>query len=174
MEKKRKKIIITILIMILALLLLTVSIPFFVYEMTKKEEESKGITFYLINGDSYDSGWSYELSDDSILAEVDSAVYDDFQNRYLYWEFLPIAGAGGEVTIYFTSYQKTMIAEEECFSVTYYVDANHGITEISSENKPEKINFDDDIKGLIKLKTEDKIRTFLMNVFAIIVDILRL
>ncbi len=174
MKRKRKKIVIILTSIILVLLLLIASMPMIIYTSFEKSEESKGITFYLAEGDSYDSGWSYELSDDSILAEVDFAVYDDFQNRYLYWEFLPIAGAGGEVTIYFTSYQKTMIAEEECFSVTYYVDANYGITEISSENKPEKINYDADIKGLIKLKTEDKIRTFLVNVFAIIVDILGL
>lgn len=67
-----------------------------------------------------------------------------------------------------------MVVEEDCFSVTYYVDENYGITEISSENKPEKTNFDDDIKGLIKLKIEDKIRTFLVNIFARMADILRL
>ena len=40
------------------------------------------------------------------------------------------------------------------------MDENYNITEISSENKPEKINYDDDIIGLMKLKIADRITVF--------------
>ena len=56
------------------------------------------------------------------------------------------------MTIYFIVKYETQVVEEDCFSITYYVDENGNITEVSSENKPGQVNFDDDIVGLITLK----------------------
>lgn len=165
MKKKRKKIIITILIIIFILLLLTVGIALAIYTSVKKEEESKGLTFYLPRSNSFASSWSYELSDSDVLVEVDQNVYDYMNYRFDYWEFRPIAGASGEVTVYFISYYQTEIMEENCFSITYYVDEKQCITEISSENKPDAVNFDNSIANLAWLKAMDSLKFFLIRLF---------
>ena len=165
MKKKRKKIIITILIIIFILLLLTVGIALVIYTSVKKEEESKGLTFYLPRSNSFASSWSYELSNNDVLEEVERDAYDYLHLRFDYWEFRPIAGASGEVTVYFISYYQTEIMEENCFSITYYVDENQCITEISSENKPDAVNFDNSIANLAWLKAMDSLKFFLIRLF---------
>ena len=173
MKKKRKKIIITILIIIFILLLLTVGIALAFYMSVKKEEESKGLIFYLPRSNSPASNWLCEVSNENVLQEIEDETYDYFIfYQYDYFEFKAIES--GEVTIFFEAQCATEIVEEECFSITYYVDENYNITEISSENKPEKINYDDDIIGLMKLKIADRITVFLINIFARIVSLLNL
>ncbi len=171
MKKKRKKIIITILIIIFILLLLTVGTALAFYTSVKKEEESKGLTFYLAEGNNSVSYWEYELSNDDVLAEVDHGIYYYVLLRFEYLEFRPIEGASGMVTIYFTPKSQSEIGyhseivEEDCFSITYYVDENQSVTEISSENKPDAVNFDNGIANLAWLKIVDSLQTFLIKIF---------
>lgn len=168
---RKKKVIITILIIMFTLLLLTVGIAIAIYTSVKEEEESKGLTFYLPRSNSFASSWSYELSDSDVLVEVDQNVYDYMNYRFDYWEFRPIIGAQNKViTIYFTSHYQTEIVEENCFSITYYVDENQGITEMSSENKPDAVNFDNSIENLAWLKTTNSIKAFTNKILRIVID----
>ena len=141
-----------------------------IYAMTKRIEESKCITFYLLDGGSFSSSWTYELTTDNVLVEVDQEIYDCFYDRYDYWEFQPIVGTSGEVTIHFIARYELLTVEEDCFSITYYVDENGTVTEISSDNKPEKINFDDNIVGLVWLKTVDTLTNYIIEKISFIVD----
>ncbi|MBQ7765453.1 MAG: hypothetical protein IJ397_01265 [Lachnospiraceae bacterium] len=167
MKKKRKKIISVGIVLLVILVVLLI-----IYAMTKRIEESKCITFYLLEGGSFSSGWTYELTTDNVLVEVDKEIYDCFYDRYDYWEFQPIVGTSGEVTIHFIARYELLTVEEDCFSITYYVDENGNITEISSENKPDKVNFDDDIIGLVWLKTVDRLQVFVINFVITIYDII--
>ena len=81
MKKKRKKIIITILIIIFILLLLVVGTALAFYASVKEEEESKGLTFYLAEGNNSVSYWEYELSNDDVLA--DKNIYSVLDNGSL-------------------------------------------------------------------------------------------
>ena len=164
--KKKKNAMQVIIILVLCM----ITIVLIACVVTKKTEESKGITFYLPAGDSFASDWIYELSNNNVLVEVEWDIYNCFYDRYDYWEFQPIAGTSGEVTIHFIARYELLTVEEDCFSITYYVDENGTVTEISSDNKPEKINFDDDIVGLVWLKTVDTLTNYIIEKISFIVD----
>ena len=164
--KKKKTAIQVIIVMVLCLIVAMLTI----YTITKWVEKEKGLTFYLLEGGSFSSGWTYELTTDNVLVEVDKEIYDCFYDRYDYWEFQPIVGTSGEVTIHFIARYELLTVEEDCFSITYYVDENGTVTEISSDNKPEKINFDDDIVGLVWLKTVDTLTNYIIEKISFIVD----
>lgn len=166
MKKKKKFIIIIFAILVLILLIAGTLIT--IYQVNKSAEENKGLTFYLPRSNTFSSNWSYEISDDNILLETDHDIYDYLCIRYDYWEFRPRYGSSGEVTIYFYAQYQTRIVEENCFSITYYVDENSYITEVSNENKPSVVNYDDNIAGLILLKTVDWIQTKVINFFVIL------
>ena len=166
--KKKKNAMKVIIILVLCL----VAIVLIACVVTKIIEMNKGLTFYLLDGGSFSSSWTYELTTDNVLVEVDQEIYDCFYDRYDYWEFRPIAGVSGEVTIHFIARYQLLTVEEDCFSITYYVDETGNITEISSENKPDKVNFDDDIIGLVWLKTVDRLQVFVINFVIIIYDII--
>lgn len=172
MKKKRKKIIIVLLIILVVLLLLVIGGALAIYTSIQKTEENKDLTFYLPRSSSYASNWNYEISDKSIIKETASEIFDSWYYKYDYLEFE--TEQSGEVTIYFIAQYETQVVEENCFSITYYVDENGNITEISSENKPDKVNFDNDMKGLIKLKIADSIKEFFVFLFSIIVYLLDL
>lgn len=155
------------------IILLMVSLSISVYIIQKRAKEDNILTFYLPRSSSFSSNWCYDVSNENILREGENEVYDYFFFRqYDYYELTPIAS--GEVTIYFIAQYETEVVEEKCFSITYYVDENYNITEISSDNKPEHINYDDDIVGLIELKIADRITVFLINLFAWLVYLLDL
>lgn len=164
---KKKKTAMRIIIVIVFCL---ITVILTVYAIIKCTEEKKGLTFYLLEEGRFASGWMYELSNDNVLEEVDMDVYDCFYDRYNYWEFRPKAGASGEVTIYFIAQCKTVIVEEDCFSITYYVDENGNVTEISSENKPDKVNYYDDIAGLAWLKSVDFLTKYIDGKISFIID----
>jgi len=147
---KKKKIIVCVLIIVLIPIVLLISISQAVYMSTKNAEESKALTFYLPESGSYASNWNYTMSEEGIIEEIARRYYDFLFCDYDYFEFEP--KQSGEVTVYFIAQYETQVVEEDCFSITYYVDENGNITEVSSDNKPGKINFDDDIVGLITLK----------------------
>ena len=165
-----KKRITTILLAILIPTLVIVGTCLIIFQIVKKEEESKGLTFYLPRSTSFASNWNYEISDKSIIKETASEIFDSWYYKYDYLEFE--TEQSGEVTIYFIAQYETQVVEENCFSITYYVDENGNITEISSENKPDKVNFDDDIIGLVWLKTVDRLQVFVINFVIIIYDII--
>ena len=144
MKRKRKKIFIVLLAIVIPLIIVVG-----IYYLTKKAEDENGLSFYLPRSNSFASNWNYELSDNSILTETDAGHFDYLHCEYEYWKFEPIES--GEVTIYFIAQYQTEEVTEDSFSITYYVDENYQITEISSNNKPEKINFDDDVIGYIDL-----------------------
>ena len=164
--KKKKNAMQVIIILVLCF----ITVVLIACVVTKKTEESKGITFYLSRSTMPASNWTYELSNNNVLKEVDDSIYDCFYDRYDYWEFRPIAGVNGEVTIYFIAQHHLEIVEEDCFSITYYVDENGTVTEISSDNKPEKINFDDNIVGLVWLKMVDFLTGYINRKISFIID----
>lgn len=127
--------------------------------------KDKELTFCLHRTDGL-SNWSYELSNDSVLKETENTRYIYLGHAYDDWKFEPIGS--GEVTIYFTAQYETEIVEEDCFSITYYVDENYRVTEISSENKPSVVNFDNNIEGLIWLKVFDSLQRNIINFFVLL------
>lgn len=96
---------------------------------------SKKKTVYLKDGSSFASNWVYEMSEQDILKEREHQyLYALVGGDYQYWEFEAVGE--GEVTIEYTAQYQLEVVEEKCFSVTYYVDEDGTITEISSHNKP--------------------------------------
>ena len=164
---RKRKIFVNIIILVFCLLITAV---LSVYIVAKKSEDSKYLTVYLPRSQMPSSNWSYEFSNNSILMEVDEESYDYFMHRYDYWEFSPIAGVSGEVTIYFIAQYHTEIVEEDCFSITYYVDDSGKATEISSDNKPATVNFDNNIIGLIWLKAVDLVTYYLFEILSFVID----
>ncbi len=164
-----KKRITTILRAILILTLVIVGTCLIIFQIVKKEEESKGLTFYLPRSTSFASNWNYEMNDTGVLKEVESGRYCSLTKYYDYWRFEPIKS--GEVTLYFIAQYQTEEVTEDSFSITYCVDENLQITEINSNNKPEKINFDDDALGLVMLKFSDFCYIHIGNLFVKIIDI---
>lgn len=126
------------------------------------------VTFYLARSNSYASNWTYKMSNNTVLEEEEAGILDYIKVDYDYWKFRPIEK--GEVTIYFTAHYELAVVEEDCFSITYYVDESGTVTEISSDNKPEKINFDDNIVGLVWLKTVDFLINYIDRKISFIVD----
>ena len=147
---RKKKIVRTILIIVLIFVLLLIGVLQVIYILIQEAEESKALTFYLPRSSSFASNWNYQMSDQGIIKETASETFALLHGEYDYFEFE--AEQSGEVTIYFIAQYETQVVEEDCFSITYYVNENGNITEVSGENKPEKINFDDDTMGLLKLK----------------------
>lgn len=96
---------------------------------------TKELTVYLRDGNSFASNWGYTMSQSGILVESDQQVLHMLGGDYRYWEFESIGV--GEVTINYLAQYELEIVEEKCFSVTYYVDEDGTITELSSSNKPE-------------------------------------
>ena len=154
---------------ILLSFLLILSVLIMVYAVSKRHEESKSIEFYLPCSASYASNWNYHISNTDIIREVDRDCYGYILMDYDYFKFE--AKQSGEVTIYFIVKYETQVVEEDCFSITYYVDENGDFTEVSSENKPRKINFDDDIVGLITLKIVDGVKNFCIFIYGTLIDI---
>ena len=109
-KKKRNT---TILLAILIPTLVVAGTWTIIYQITKNEEANKALTFYLPATDGL-SNWSYQLSNNTVLAEADEARYDTVFDTYYYWEFKPIGS--GEVTIYFIDEYLIDITEENCFS----------------------------------------------------------
>ncbi len=95
---------------------------------------SREITVYLNEAQLSGSNWVYEMNEQGILQECDEQVLHLLGGNYRYWEFEAVGE--GEVTIEYTAQYQLEVVEEKCFSVTYYVDENGTITEISSHNKP--------------------------------------
>lgn len=114
--------------------------------------KENALTFCLprIDGNSH---WDYELSNSNILMMTESERYFNIGCTYHYWVFEPIES--GEVTIYFQDKCMAQIVEEYSFSITYYIDEDGNIEEISSNNKPEMTNIKDDMAGFIGIKVQD-------------------
>ncbi|MBQ7765989.1 MAG: protease inhibitor I42 family protein [Lachnospiraceae bacterium] len=163
MRKKKRYIAIIIIILLLGIGILII------YGQSSMAKDKKSLTFYLPRSTSYASNWNYELSDSGILKEVESRRYRSVSKYYDYWMFEPINS--GEVTIYFIAQYQTEEVKEDSFSITYYVNEDYQITEITSNNKLEKINFDDDTLGLLMLKFSDFCFIHISNLFVIIVDL---
>lgn len=161
-----KKKIIKFVLLVFIIALFIISIILVCYRCNKPKENA--LTFYLHRTDGL-SSWSYELSAHNVLKETEYIKYDYLGHTYDYWKFEPIGS--GEVTIFFVDQYQSEVTEENCFSITYYVDTSGNIKEISSENKPEKINFDDDTMGLIKLKVYDFFYYHIVKIILQIIDI---
>ncbi len=144
---KKKQLLLRGILILIALLVIGIGVSY-LYSRYQKEDKTV-LKYYLSRSNSFASNWNYELSDNSILTETDAGHFDYLHCEYEYWKFEPIES--GEVTIYFIAQYQTEEVTEDSFSITYYVDENYQITEISSNNKPEKINFDDDVIGYIDL-----------------------
>ena len=166
MKCKKIVIIISLVLLLLAGVLITV------YIVTKKHEDNNSIEFYLPCSASYASNWDYDISNTGIIKEADRDCYGYILMDYDYFKFE--AKQSGEVTIYFIARYETEVVEENCFSITYYVDENGNVTEVSSENKPGKINFDDDIVGLITLKIVDGIKEICIFIFGVICEVIEM
>ena len=95
---------------------------------------SREMTVYLNEAQLFGSNWVYEMNEQGILQECDEQVLDLLGGSYHYWEFEAVGE--GEVTIEYTAQYQLEVVEEKCFSVTYYVDEDGTITELSSYNKP--------------------------------------
>lgn len=143
------KIILKLFILIAVIVLVFISGMILIYRLNVPKENT--LTFCLRRTDGV-SHWYYELSSTDILKETDCEKYYNIGSNYSYWEFSPIEGASGEVTVYFIDKEMALVTEENCFSITYYVDENGTITELSSDNKPEIINYNDNIIKLIKIR----------------------
>ena len=169
---KKKKIIIYILIIVLIHIVSLICTFQAVYMSTKNAEESKALTFYLPRSRSFASMWNYTMSEEGIIEQSAQRSYDFLSCKYDYFEFEPVQS--GEVTIYFIARYETEVVEENCFSITYYVDENGNVTEVSNENKPGKINFDDDIAGLVTLKIVDGIRNICIFIFGVIFEVIEM
>ena len=163
MKCKKIVIIISLVLLLLASVLITV------YIVTKKHEDNNSIEFYLPCSASYASNWNYHISNTDIIKEADRDCYGYILMDYDYFKFE--AKQSGEVTIYFIVKYETQVVEEDCFSITYYVDENGDFTEVSSENKPGQVNFDDDIVGLITLKIVDGVKNFCIFIYGTLIDI---
>ncbi len=153
-KSKRKKFILLIFLAIFCILGLSV---FFIniqlqnkLDSLRVETDENTLIFYLAKSNSYGSDWSYEMSSDNVLKEKESDILNYVYGEFNYWKFEPIGE--GEVTICFTAYYELEVLQESCFTVTYYVDENLNITEISNENKPEKVNFEGAEENLLILE----------------------
>ena len=163
--KKKKKYSFIILIVIILFGICTILI----YGKLSISKDKTSLTFYLPRSTSFASNWNYEMNDTGVLKEVESGRYCSLTKYYDYWRFEPIKS--GEVTLYFIAQYQTEEVTEDSFSITYCVDENLQITEINSNNKPEKINFDDDALGLVMLKFSDFCYIHIGNLFVKIIDI---
>ena len=159
-----KKIIIVLIAIVV--ILLVISGMILIYRSNVPKENTLTFCLRRTDGVSY---WYYELSNDSILKLTEDKCYINMiGGDYDYWEFEPIGS--GEVTIYFIDKEMALVTEENCFSITYYIDETGTITEVSSENKPDTVNFNNNIIGFIWIKAVDLITRYLIKILSFVID----
>lgn len=146
MRKKKFLIPFALITLIIALAICGIII---VYRSNLPKENA--LTFCLQDVDG-NSNWDYEFSN-NILKVTEDSYYLNVFHSYEYWVFEPIGS--GEVTIYFQDKCMAQIVEEYSFSITYYIDEEGNIEEVSSDNKPEMTNIKDDMAGFIGIKVHD-------------------
>ena len=159
----KKKILTKIVLMVIVILLVICGI-ITIYRLNTPKENA--LTFCLpdIDGNSH---WDYELSNSSILKVTEDKRYMNIEYIYNYWVFEPIGS--GEVTIFFYDKKFGEIIEEHSFSITYYIEEDGNIEEVSGNNKPEMTNIKDDMTGYIGIKVHDFIYcTIVKFVFGVI------
>ncbi len=159
MRKKKFLIPFALITLIIALVICGIII---VYRSNLPKENA--LTFCLQNVRA-NSHWDYEFSNNSVLKVTEDSRYMNIFHIYEYWVFEPIES--GEVTIFFNYKEHGWVVEEYSFSITYYIDEDGNIEEISSDNKPEMTNIKDDMKGFIGIK----VRNFIANIILYIIDI---
>lgn len=127
--KKIMKRTLIILIVIVILFILVIG----VFIVCNNKHSKNELTFYLSYESSYDTGWSYRLSEENIIQEIENDDYDMLWGDDIrYWMFEPVNP--GIVTIYFDFRYESVVVEEKCFSITYCVDEDNNITKDSNES----------------------------------------
>ncbi len=147
MRKKKILIPFAIIMLIIALVVCGIII---IYRSNLPKENALTFCLQNVNGNS---NWAYEFSNNSILKVTEDSRYMNIFHIYEYWVFEPTES--GEVTIFFNCKERGWVVEEYSFSITYYIDGDGNIEEISSDNKPEMTNIKDDMAGFIGIKVHD-------------------
>ncbi len=163
MRKRKILIPFAIITLIIALVICGIVI---IYRSNLPKENALTFCLPRIDGNSH---WDYELSNSNILMLTESKRYSNIGCTYHYWVFEPIGS--GEVTIYFQDKCMAQIVEEYSFSITYYIDKEGNIEEVSSDNKPEMTNIKDDMAGFIGIKVRDFFYYHIVKIILQIIDI---
>lgn len=161
---KKKKIFFLIFVFVIIIMLVAIGYSFINNQINYLKKEESGMTFYLPRSNSFASNWNYKMSNTNVLREVEEDIFCYVGCDFDYWKFEPVGT--GEVTIYFTAQYQTEMVEEDCFSITYYVDAERNVTEISSENRPENVNFKGNEGYLLFIRIYDEWLLHLRNLLA--------